>query len=78
MTTLEFWAKLTPDRTLEVPPDVADQIHVNEPVRVVVIVPNGDEQAWSDATAEQFLRGYDEGDANYDDRSNTDKVRWGE
>jgi len=67
MATLEFWARIKPDRTLDVPPDVADQLHADEPVRVIVIVPNGDEPSWSDLTTDQFLRGYNAGDAIYDD-----------
>ena len=66
MATLEFWARINPDRTLDVPPDVASQIKRDEPVRVVVIVPNDDE-AWAEWTAQQFLDGYDAGDAIYDD-----------
>jgi hypothetical protein len=67
MRTLEFWARLTPDRTLEVPPEVASRIQGDDPVRVVVVLPDDDERAWSDLTAEQFLGGYDASDALYDD-----------
>ena len=67
MTTLEFWARLNPDRKLDVPPDIAARIQGDNPVRVIVVVPDTDEQEWADLTAEQFLGGYDAGDALYDD-----------
>lgn len=67
MTTIEFWSRLNPDRTLEVPPEVASRIQGDEPVRVVVVVPDGDDQEWRDLAAEQFFGGYDAADGLYDD-----------
>lgn len=68
MATLEFWARINSDHTLNVPPEIAARLHGEEPVFVVVIVPEtADDQAWSTLTAEQFLRGYAPGDILYDD-----------
>jgi hypothetical protein len=65
--TLEFWARLGPDRTLVVPPEIAARIDESEPVRVAVILPETDEpQAWADLTTDEFLRGYEPGDDLYD------------
>jgi hypothetical protein len=65
--TIEFWARIGPDRTLVVPAEIAERINENEPVRVAVILPDSEErEAWADLTAEQFLRGYDPNDDLYD------------
>ena len=50
--------------------DVAAQIHREQPVRVILLIPEPDEdQNWSYLTAEQFLKGYAESDAIYDSLS---------
>ena len=56
MTKLEFWARIGPDRTLVVPPEIAARIEGSEPVRVAVILPESDEhRGWTELTTEQFL-----------------------
>ena len=68
MTAHEFWARINPDHTLTVPPEVAAQLQEKEMLRVVVIVSGQDEdEPWTDLTTEQFLRGYAPGDVIYDD-----------
>jgi len=69
MKTLEFEASLNPDDSLTVPAEVAAQLKQAQPLRVIVVVPepDDDEREWSRLTAEQFLAGYDEGDAIYDE-----------
>jgi hypothetical protein len=68
MATIEFWARIGSDRTLTIPPEVADRIEGDEPVRIVVVLPRSDEdQDWTDTTIDQFLRGYDPSDDIYDD-----------
>jgi hypothetical protein len=70
MRILEFQTQLNPDDTLTVPPGVAQQIHGKEPLRVVLLVPDAaEDQAWAGLTAQQFLNGYSEGDAIYDQLS---------
>jgi hypothetical protein len=68
MKTLEFEASIGGDRVLHVPPEIAEQIGNKEPVRVILVVSDdeGEAQTWSQLTAEQFVKGYDETDAIYD------------
>jgi len=57
--TLEFESKLGADASLRVPDDLATQIPKDEPVHVIVLVPESDdEESWRRVTREQFLRGY--------------------
>lgn len=67
MKALEFETKLDADANLSVPADVALQIPKEEPVRVIVLVPESAEgESWSLLTHEQFLQGYSESDSIYD------------
>jgi hypothetical protein len=69
MKVLEFQAQLNLDHTLTVPPSVAEEIPGQEPVRVVLFVPDGNDdenQSWATLSTEQFLAGYSDGDAIYD------------
>ena len=67
MNTLEFWASVNPDQTLTLPADIAAQLEHDQRVRVILVVPGDDDQAWTRLTAEQFLEGYAAGDAIYDE-----------
>ncbi|HET7769036.1 MAG TPA: hypothetical protein VFN74_09680 [Chloroflexota bacterium] len=67
MKTLEFEAPLGSDRTLEVPPEIASQVDRKRPVHVILLQAEDEDAAWAKGAAEQFLAGYDEGDAIYDD-----------
>lgn len=70
MKTLEFEASIGADRTLEVPQEIAAQVGEQRPVRVILVVADdADEKDWAVLTAEQFLAGYVEGDAIYDELS---------
>lgn len=70
MKALEFWACMNPDYSLSVPPEVAMQIEKEQLVRVILLIPvSGEDQAWAQLTTEQFLKGYTEGDAIYDQLS---------
>jgi mannose-6-phosphate isomerase-like protein (cupin superfamily) len=67
MKALEFEAQLNPDRTLTVPPEVAQQLPQELSIRVILLIPESpSEQAWKRLTTEQFLKGYAESDAIYD------------
>ena len=66
MKTLEFRARVSPDRTLTVPTELAEQLNADETVRVILVVPTEDED-WDRLAAEEFLKGYAEGDAIYDE-----------
>jgi hypothetical protein len=68
MRTLEFRASLNPDHTLTVPTELAAQLRPEQSVRVILLVPEvGEDQEWARLTAEQFVRGYADGDAIYDE-----------
>ena len=78
MKILEFQTYLKSDNTVKVPPDVATQIQQalasresgEQPIRVVLLVPeSADDRDWPRLTAEQFLKGYAESDAIYDELS---------
>jgi len=70
MKVVEFQTQLNPDHTLTVPPGVAQQIQGEEAFRVVLFLPEATEdQSWAGLTAEQFLNGYSDGDAIYDQLS---------
>lgn len=70
MQALEFQTRINPDRTLTLPPEVAAQLQREQPVRVILLIPeSSQDQDWARLTAEQFLKGYTESDAIYDDLS---------
>ncbi len=67
MKAFEFVSHLTPQDTLTVPAEVAAQLAPRQEVRVLLLVSETDEDAeWARLTGEQFLQGYDDGDARYD------------
>ena len=68
MKSVEFEARIGEDRTVTVPPELAAQIGTDRAVRVVLFVPEGEDDAeWAMLAAEQFLSGYAPSDAAYDD-----------
>ena len=70
MKTLEFQTYINPDNTVKIPPGVAVHIQREHPVRVVLLIPeSADDRDWADLTAEQFLKGYTDSDAIYDELS---------
>lgn len=70
MKILEFQATLRSDDTLCVPPEVARQFPRERPLRVLILVPGEDEdREWEQFTAEEFAKGYADGDAIYDQLS---------
>jgi hypothetical protein len=68
MKAFEFMAQVNPDGTLPVPAGIAQQLQREKPVRVIVLTPDEDseEAAWNRFVAEQFLKGYADSDAIYD------------
>jgi hypothetical protein len=68
MKAFEFTASINPDATLSIPSPIAQQIRQDQEVRVILLMPEPTEdRAWARLTAEQFLQGYAEGDAIYDE-----------
>jgi hypothetical protein len=68
MKAFEFVGKVNQDATLTVPAEVAAHLPACESVRVLLLVADAEEDAeWARLTTEQFFKGYDKGDAIYDD-----------
>lgn len=67
MKAIEFHTQVNPDQTLTVPPRVAAILSGHDHVRVLLLIPEASEdEDWERLTAEEFLSGYAEGDAIYD------------
>ena len=67
MQQFEFQTVLPADATVTVPPEIAVQVEPNRPIRIVMLVPDPEEdREWSALTANQFLQGYADEDAIYD------------
>ncbi len=67
MKAFEFQATLSKDKTLEVPAEMKSLLPVGSPVRVILLLPDQNENAdWARLTAQQFQKGYAEADAIYD------------
>lgn len=65
---LEFQSHINADSTLSVPPEVARQVAAERPIRVVLLIgEDTDAPDWERLAAEEFLQGYAESDAIYDD-----------
>jgi hypothetical protein len=70
MKAIEFQSQLRSDRTLTVPASVLDAIPIGQTVRVLVLLPESDEdREWERRAAEEFGRGYADTDAIYDELS---------
>jgi hypothetical protein len=66
----DFESNLSDDRTLTIPTEVAVQLQPQQTVRVLLLVPEAEEAAaWEALTTAQFLRGYADSDAIYDNLS---------
>ncbi len=68
MKALEFTAPFKPDGTISVPVPVAAQLAPGQQLRILVLVEDDEEEDadWYRMAAQGFFRGYDEGDAIYD------------
>ena len=65
MKAYEYYAEIMPDGHLSLPEDLRDKIKGDTKVRVMVLLEE-DEVPWKDLTVLQFLKGYSEKDAIYD------------
>ena len=65
MKAYEYYAEIMPDGHLSMPEDLRDKIKGETKVRVMVLLEE-DEVPWKDLTVSQFLKGYSEKDAIYD------------
>ncbi|MSR81466.1 MAG: hypothetical protein EXS58_00860 [Candidatus Latescibacteria bacterium] len=68
MKAYEFPEKITADGQLDIPAGFSDQLPREKEVRVLLLVPETDQDpsAWAQLTAEQFLAGYSDADVVYD------------
>ena len=70
MKALMFEAQVNPDQTLPLPSSVAEQLPSGQAVRVLLLVPESTEDAeWEHMASSEFLKGYAESDAIYDQLS---------
>lgn len=68
MKTIEFEVDLKQRGVLEIPAEVAAKLPIPGHARVILILGDTDtDDAWRQLTYEQFLRGYCEEDAIYDE-----------
>jgi len=67
MQAFEFHSHLNPGNTLTVPEAIAGQLQAQQSVRVILLVSDREEERdWLRFGNEQFLKGYAESDAIYD------------
>jgi hypothetical protein len=68
MNQFEFQSCVNEDSTVSLPAEIAAQLTPTQTVHVLLLVPGPDEDVqWSKLTTEQFLAGYAESDAIYDE-----------
>jgi hypothetical protein len=66
MKAIEFQSQLNSDQALTVPASVLDAIPIGRTVRVLILLPeNDDDREWEQGAAEEFGRGYADTDAIY-------------
>ena len=68
MNAYEFQATVMPDHKLSIPDTLFGKFETHKTIRVIVLINESadEEHAWAHLTAEQFLAGYDDSDAVYD------------
>jgi hypothetical protein len=69
MKAFEFQAAISPNGTVTLPPEVVSQVGPCHPIRFILLVDESEDEVWAGLTADQFLKGYDAGDALYDNVS---------
>ena len=66
MKAYEYYGEILPDGHLSLPEDLKDKLKADSKIRVMLLL-DEDEKAWDQLTMSQFLKGYSEKDAIYDD-----------
>ena len=70
MKAIEFESQMSPDHSLRVPDAVAVGIPAQRPIRVLLLIPESDDdQQWENVAAAEFGQGYADSDAIYDNLS---------
>jgi hypothetical protein len=66
MKAYEYVGKVLPDGHLSLPKDLKDKLKTDLNIRVMLLIEDED-SAWNRLAMSQFLKGYSEADAIYDD-----------
>jgi len=65
MKAYEYYGEILPDGHLSLPEDLKDKLKADSKIRVMLLI-DEDERAWDQLLMSQFLKGYSEKDAIYD------------
>jgi hypothetical protein len=66
MKAYEYYAEILPDGHLSVPEDLRGRLEVDSKIRVMLLLED-DETIWNAQAISQFMKGYSDRDAIYDD-----------
>jgi hypothetical protein len=67
MRAFEFHAQPTASGAIKLPDEIACQVNPALGVRVIVLLPEDEERAWTQFGMDQFAKGYAPADNIYDD-----------
>ena len=67
MKAYEYYAKVLSDEHLSIPKGLKDKLKPDSKVRIMLLL-DDEETAWNNFAMSQFLKGYSEKDAMYDNR----------
>lgn len=67
MRAFEFNSHPDPNGSIQLPVEVASQLDPANEIKVIVLVPDNEEQAWMRFGMDQFAKGYAPTDNIYDD-----------
>ena len=65
MKAYEYYAEVLPDGHLSIPEGLKDKLKADSKIRVMLLL-DDEETAWDNLSMSQFLKGYSEKDAIYD------------
>jgi hypothetical protein len=65
MKAYEYYGEIMPDGHLSLPEDLKDKLKADSKIRVMLLF-DEDEKAWDQLSMSEFLKGYSEKDAIYE------------
>ena len=65
MKAYEYFAEVLPDGHLSIPEDLKEKLKSDSKIRVMLLI-DDEETSWNRLSMSQFLKGYSEKDALYD------------
>ncbi len=65
MKAYEYYGEILPDGHLSIPEDLKEKLKTDSKIRVMLLL-DEDEKVWNKLAMSQFLKGYSEKDAIYD------------